>query len=241
MKKSTRNIILAVVFSLAVHIAVGTAFFYKSSVTINCAAGLNKLNLVWVTLKTKNDSGIAAAVLRPPAIVSRKDMRAKEINRETPENEGTTFHRIAAKTSPADDFAGSVILSGHDEPAFATGEGQADELSGSIAAQDAESPPVQNTADTYPIYRENAPPVYPETARIRGYEGVVLVAAEILPDGRVGNTKIRKSSGYAVLDQSAIEAVKPWKFEPAKKSGKPFAVWVDLPIKFVLQGDNSQS
>jgi protein TonB len=91
-----------------------------------------------------------------------------------------------------------------------------------------------------PLYRENTPPVYPEIARVRGYEGIVLVFAEILPDGRVGNMKIRKSSGYAILDQSAIEAVKPWKFEPAKKSGNPFTVWVELPIKFILH-NNSQS
>jgi protein TonB len=85
------------------------------------------------------------------------------------------------------------------------------------------------------------PPVYPEIARVRGYEGVVLVAAEILPNGRVGNIKIRKSSGYAILDQSALEGVKPWKFEPAKKSGKPFTIWVEVPIKFVLHNDNSRS
>ncbi|PKN05990.1 MAG: energy transducer TonB, partial [Deltaproteobacteria bacterium HGW-Deltaproteobacteria-7] len=53
--------------------------------------------------------------------------------------------------------------------------------------------------------------------------------------------KIRKSSGYAILDQSAIQAVKPWKFEPAKKSGNPFAAWVELPIKFILHHDGSQS
>lgn len=92
----------------------------------------------------------------------------------------------------------------------------------------------------YPLYKENAPPVYPEIARVRGYEGIVLVFAEILPDGRVGKIKIRKSSGYAILDQSAISAVKPWKFEPAKKSGSPFTAWVELPIKFTLNS-NSQS
>ncbi|HPR15334.1 MAG TPA: energy transducer TonB, partial [Smithella sp.] len=87
----------------------------------------------------------------------------------------------------------------------------------------------------YPLYRENTPPVYPEMARLRGYEGIVLVFAEILPTGRVGDVKIRKSSGYAILDQSAIQAVKPWKFEPAKKAGNPFTAWVELPIKFMLQ------
>jgi len=83
------------------------------------------------------------------------------------------------------------------------------------------------------------PPVYPEIARVRGYEGIVLVSAEVLPNGRVGEIKIRKSSGYAILDQSALRAVKPWKLEPARKSGNPFTAWVELPIKFIL--NNSQS
>jgi len=95
--------------------------------------------------------------------------------------------------------------------------------------------------NSLPLYKENAPPVYPSIARIRGYEGVVLISAEVLPDGRVGNMKIRKSSGYTILDQSAIKAVKPWKFEPAKKYGSPFTVWVDLPIKFILHNENSHS
>ena len=48
-----------------------------------------------------------------------------------------------------------------------------------------------NTVIAYPLYKENAPPAYPEIARMRGYEGIVLVFAEILPDGRVGNMKIQ--------------------------------------------------
>lgn len=85
------------------------------------------------------------------------------------------------------------------------------------------------------------PPAYPEVARLRGYEGIVLIAAEILPNGRVGEAKIKKSSGYAVLDQSALDAVKPWRFEPAKKAGQPFTMWVEVPIKFVLQKDRTSS
>ncbi len=95
-------------------------------------------------------------------------------------------------------------------------------------------------AVAYPLYRENSPPVYPEIARMRGYEGLVLIFAEILPNGRVGEVKIRKSSGYAILDQSALQAIKPWKFEPARKAGNPFTAWVELPIKFILK-NHSQS
>ncbi len=96
-------------------------------------------------------------------------------------------------------------------------------------------------SNAYPLYRENPPPGYPEMARQQGYEGVVLVAAEILADGRVGKAVISKSSGYAILDQTAIKAVKAWKFEPAKKSGIPYKTWAELPIKFVLNDHNSQS
>jgi protein TonB len=119
------------------------------------------------------------------------------------------------------------------EQTYSLSEVAAGETAGNLSASGGTS--------AYPLYRENTPPVYPEIARIRGYEGIVLVAAEILPDGRVGNMKIRKSSGYAILDQSAVEAVKPWKFEPARKQGKPFVIWVELPIKFVLHDENLQS
>ena len=46
-----------------------------------------------------------------------------------------------------------------------------------------------------PAYRQNNPPRYPVTARLRGYEGLVLVSAEIMADGKVGGIKLKRSSG----------------------------------------------
>jgi TonB family protein len=86
-----------------------------------------------------------------------------------------------------------------------------------------------------PRYRENAHPVYPLVARLRGYEGLVLLSAEVSVDGRVGGLKIKRSSGYAVLDRSALEAVKTWKFDPGRKMGEPTGMWVDVPVKFLLK------
>jgi TonB family protein len=85
-----------------------------------------------------------------------------------------------------------------------------------------------------PRYRDNAHPVYPWIARLRGYEGMVLLSAEIFADGNIGSLKIKKSSGYALLDRSALEAVKTWKFEPGRRMGRPIPMWVDVPVKFVL-------
>jgi protein TonB len=47
--------------------------------------------------------------------------------------------------------------------------------------------------------------------------------------------RIKRSSGYAMLDRSALEAVKTWKFEPGRKMGKPANMWVEVPVKFILR------
>lgn len=86
-----------------------------------------------------------------------------------------------------------------------------------------------------PRYSQNAPPAYPALARLRGQEGIVILNAEILPEGKAGIVKIKSSSGYAALDQSALDAVRTWTFEPARKKGRSVAAWVDIPVRFVLK------
>jgi TonB family protein len=87
---------------------------------------------------------------------------------------------------------------------------------------------------TLPRYLNAARPAYPLAARMRGYEGVVLLAVEVLTDGRPGEVWIKKSSGHALLDQSALNAVRAWRFEPARKVAIPLAMTVDIPIRFAL-------
>jgi TonB family protein len=86
----------------------------------------------------------------------------------------------------------------------------------------------------HPRYAENPKPVYPLEAREKGYQGEVLLRVEILPNGRVGQVEVKKSSGYEVLDQSALVAVKKWKFIPARKGEIGIPFWVNIPIKFQL-------
>jgi len=188
------------------------------SVTPPALAGMN---LVWVSLGSDTgQSGLSAAV-------------SLSSNQKASGEKSAAAHRFA-------------------QAVYATpGITQASRASDSIGQKDvnAGSPQRAGLADggnysaftAYPAYGENMPPAYPEVARLRGYEGIVLIAAEILPNGRVGETKIKKSSGYAVLDQSALDAVKPWRFEPAKKAGQPFTMWVEVPIKFVLQKNKTTS
>jgi protein TonB len=86
-----------------------------------------------------------------------------------------------------------------------------------------------------PKYRENSQPTYPEVARARGYHGLVLLSAEVHADGRVGEVRISKSCGHSLLDRSALDAVRYWKFEPGRRMGVPVSMWVDVPVRFVLK------
>lgn len=77
-------------------------------------------------------------------------------------------------------------------------------------------------------------PRYPESARRAGAQGVTTLRVRVLENGRVGDVLVEKSSGFRDLDVAAIEAVKKWLFEPARRGKEPVAVDVMLPVKFEL-------
>ena len=88
-----------------------------------------------------------------------------------------------------------------------------------------------------PGYGDRAEPEYPALAIRRGYQGTTLLRVRILEDGRVEVVEIKESSGYRILDEAAMKAVKPWRFTPALMAGKPVASWVLVPIAFKLTGN----
>jgi len=86
-----------------------------------------------------------------------------------------------------------------------------------------------------PSYAENPKPPYPQEAREKRYEGEVVLRVEVLTSGQVGEIEIKESSGYELLDRSALTTVKQWRFIPAKKDEVPIPLWVNIPIKFQLR------
>ena len=224
----------AICFSLLIHFAVAVLLIFGLSGNSISPPKLDGINLVWVSLdtKSKNNSVNIQKENLEQALPAMERAVKKPANTEKPESA-----QILATNKTAKDSTNTITLAKYDLSGRGAKE-QFQNITGPSENKADGNTYNLNTVIAYPLYKENTPPVYPEIARVSGYEGIVLVFAEILPDGRVGNIKIRKSSGYAILDQSAIEAVKPWKFEPAKKSGSPFKVWVELPIKFILQNNS---
>jgi protein TonB len=78
-------------------------------------------------------------------------------------------------------------------------------------------------------------PRYPESARRAGAQGVTLLRIRVLENGKVGEVNVEKSAGFRDLDLAAMDAVKKWLFEPARRDKEPVSVWVMLPVKFELQ------
>jgi len=81
----------------------------------------------------------------------------------------------------------------------------------------------------------NRIPRYPEDARERGWEGVVVLNVSVGADGRADSVRVSRGSGHAVLDHAAADAVRRWRFEPARRAGMPVAAAVDVPIRFRLE------
>ena len=86
----------------------------------------------------------------------------------------------------------------------------------------------------YPDYGINPKPKYPLIAKRYGYEGLLILSVYVLESGRVGKIQLKKSSGYDVLDNSALKAVKGWVFVPGMRNGKPASSWVVVPVRFNL-------
>lgn len=75
-----------------------------------------------------------------------------------------------------------------------------------------------------------APPVYPALAKARHVGGEVALDALIDAAGSV--TKLRVVSGPVDLQQAAIEAVRLWKYDPARLDGRPVAMHLTVVVKF---------
>lgn len=78
-------------------------------------------------------------------------------------------------------------------------------------------------------------PRYPESARRQGIEGTALLRFQVLTNGRVGEVLIERSAGHYDLDLAAIEAIKRWRFEPARRGHQAIAAWAVLPVEFKLK------
>jgi TonB family protein len=87
---------------------------------------------------------------------------------------------------------------------------------------------------TPPSIQREVKPVYTEEGRRRGVEGDVVMEVVVRADGTIGNVRVLRGLGSG-LDQRAIDAVRQWRFNPARRHGTPVDVMVEIAVEFRLR------
>jgi protein TonB len=81
----------------------------------------------------------------------------------------------------------------------------------------------------------NPKPPYPPYSYKARQEGQVILLVDVLATGESGQVSIFLSSGFELLDESALTTVKKWHFVPAKKDGQVIPQTIRVPITFSLK------
>ncbi len=77
-------------------------------------------------------------------------------------------------------------------------------------------------------------PLYPQMARMARVQGAVILQAVISRNGAIEN--LRVVSGHPMLQQSALDAVRQWRYRPYLLNGEPVEVETQITVNFNLAG-----
>lgn len=78
-------------------------------------------------------------------------------------------------------------------------------------------------------------PNYPPASRRAGEQGTAVFSVLVDPSGHPQEVKVQTSSGFPRLDQSGMEAIRRWMFNPAIRGSQKVAAWTSVRVKFQLQ------
>ncbi|MDX1251947.1 MAG: energy transducer TonB [Gammaproteobacteria bacterium] len=90
-------------------------------------------------------------------------------------------------------------------------------------------PPSFNAA-----YLNNPRPDYPANARRLNIQGTVVLRVMVSPEGLPEDVQVLTSSGSPILDKAGLQAVRGWKFVPARQGDKTVRGTVNVPVRFSL-------
>lgn len=136
---------------------------------------------------------------------------------------------------PAAPLAGlGSAISGIDLGLPAFNFDELDNLDDSLLGADRDVVMTDDLVDVAPKPARQAPMAYPASAKSRGLTGYVVLNLLIDGEGRVEKVKVLESIPAGVFDQSAVNGVRKWRFEPATYQGKNVRVWARQKIRFDL-------
>ena len=219
---SLRVIVLCLAVSLVFHVLVFA--FFPDWMRVTVAPPVPVLDVVIVS--AESESVIASPRQPPPEIPQRVRPDAQSVLQNVankPERQPTETPVAVAQPNPAVPPVFTVPVE-PPRPAVETKPAP-------VARLEAVTPPAYNAA-----YLRNPPPRYPQAARRNGDEGTVMLRVLVNPDGAPVQVELDRSSGSSPLDNAAVDAVRSWRFVPARRGTQNVEGWVRVPIVFRLEG-----
>jgi TonB family protein len=107
----------------------------------------------------------------------------------------------------------------------------------STASKSIDTPPTEDVS-----FRRSDAPKYPKAAIDARQSGKLVLKVQVDEKGNVRYVEVEKADppeAKAIFEETSVAAVMQWKFNPAKKNGKPVSGWVRVPIDFALTDDDS--
>jgi protein TonB len=83
-------------------------------------------------------------------------------------------------------------------------------------------------------------PTYPPASRRAGEQGTVRLKVLVDTNGRASNVAVTQSSGFARLDQAAVEAVRKWRFVAATDGTNKIQAYTQVAVTFRLTDAEQQ-
>ncbi len=210
MKSTWRYRMLCVVVVFLFHVAMFAAF---STVTKKISAGANVLFFEVVGVRVIPN--VSAKEVTATKKEETKPIKEKKVIRKvtSTQKEKTTPTRGQEKENEVSRKETLTELSSAPDLA------QGSDVAVSVAAR--------------PLYAPR--PAYPQEARRLGKEGQLRIAILVDQEGRVKEARVRETSGLDSFDESALRAVKRWRFSAAKdKNGNALERWCVVQIRFEL-------
>lgn len=103
-----------------------------------------------------------------------------------------------------------------------------------VASATRPASPTPSLSEATPMAGMSPKPDYPAEALRAGETGTVLLRVDVGADGVPTNVDFVDRSGSRALDREAMNTVKKWRFNPAKRGGQAVASQVTVPVDFVL-------
>lgn len=219
--RPTRALLIFGLASFAVHAAVIVALpdFFQGP-------GPANVSMLEVTVLKIEPLPVAEA--QPESIPSRLPSEPKSRPTHTPlktERKQSPPVLALSKPEPAPEDSFAVAPARLPEPSQPASGTKPQAASAAVV------PPSVNAA-----YLSNPAPRYPLASRRAGEQGTVTLRVLVKPDGYPAQVEIERTSGSPHLDAAALEAVRGWRFVPARQGANPVESRVLVPVVFRLEG-----